>query len=264
MSKSPNWISSGIVNFQRFVVFLRMQSEAARTSQFCKTPRLLNYIVNQMWRSADINDCTGHGENSTTTGLELSFHPIQQVGESPDQKRNPLMRDQFNLQPFVGIATWPCAAIVGLLFASTTYAADNGCFFGRTCLSQITCREAVSEPWIVSPEPWLDDCQITQHYAAALRGKEDRLIPIGAGAFHWFQKDLQGSNSGYGIPGMRGTFFWYLTADPKTVLSNGCTMGAHTNIRLREQDRFRSFYDGQVWSYESYAYITIPEFGTLK
>jgi hypothetical protein len=41
-------------------------------------------------------------------------------------------------------------------------------------------------------------------------------------------------------------------------------VGAHANIRLREQDRFRSFYDGQVWSYETYAYITVPEFGTLK
>lgn len=168
------------------------------------------------------------------------------------------MHVSVTMKSFLAMVTWTSTVIVVLLFATATFATEEDC--GSDC----TCGEAIIEPWTVLPKPWLDDCLISRYYDEAQRRKDEFIIPLGAGAFHWFQKDLDGNNSGYGIPGLRGTFFWYLTADPQTVLSNGWTVGAHTNIRLREQDRFRSFYDGQVWSYESYAYITIPEFGTLK
>jgi hypothetical protein len=73
-----------------------------------------------------------------------------------------------------------------------------------------------------------------------------------------------GRPGGYGIPGLRDTYFWYLYADPQYKVSEGSTIGGHMELRLRETDTFRTFIDDQVWTWELYAYIQDDELGTLK
>ena len=124
--------------------------------------------------------------------------------------------------------------------------------------------EALFAPGITSPVPLLDGCFIDDFHDSVGRWKTKNSIPIGAGAWHWFNQDFRNHNDGYGIPGMRGTFFWYLTADPELKLANGYSVGGHVDCRFREQDRFRSFYSSQVWTYEAYSYLAIPEFGKIK
>ena len=88
-------------------------------------------------------------------------------------------------------------------------------------------------------------------------------IPIGVGAWHWFHEDLIGSNDGYGINGLRGTYWWFITADPSVEICDG-KVGAHLEYRLRDGDTFRSFFDSKFWSYEAYGYLQTAGGGTLK
>ncbi|NNE00311.1 MAG: hypothetical protein HKN47_23580 [Pirellulaceae bacterium] len=109
------------------------------------------------------------------------------------------------------------------------------------------------------------DCDCLGDVAEALTIQSDRWkIPFGGGAYHWFTEDLRGDNDGYGIPGLRDTYFWYVTADPQFQLDGGNRIGGHVELRLREQDLFRSFLPGQVWTYEAYASLTTENHGTLK
>lgn len=94
--------------------------------------------------------------------------------------------------------------------------------------------------------------------------KERYNIPIGLHAWHWFAEDLSGPNDGYGIPGLRGTYWWGITADPEADLGGGRKVGGHLEYRLRDGDTFRSFFDSKFWSYEAYGYVSSEEMGTLK
>jgi predicted porin len=89
-------------------------------------------------------------------------------------------------------------------------------------------------------------------------------MPITGGAWHWFHQSLINRSGGYGIDGLRGTYFWYLYADPEYTTSAGNKVGAHVELRLREVDTFRSFIDDQVWTWENYAYIQNDDLGKLK
>ena len=89
-------------------------------------------------------------------------------------------------------------------------------------------------------------------------------MPVNAGAYHWFTDDLVGNKDGYGIPGLRNTYFWYVTADPQFQLRSGHQLGGHVELRLRERDLFRSFFVGQVWTYEAYVSLATKDYGTLK
>ncbi len=101
-------------------------------------------------------------------------------------------------------------------------------------------------------------------FDSVLGWKNDYDIPISVGAWHWFATDLSGSNSGYGTEGLRGTYWWYVTADPEVDLGNGRKIGGHLEYRLRDGDNFRSFFDSRFWSYEAYGYIHDDDLGTLK
>src|SRR6186997_2903974 len=53
-----------------------------------------------------------------------------------------------------------------------------------------------------------------------LNAKKDASgLPLTFGAWHWFRfgDDGPGSN-GYGIPGLRGTYYWTVEVDPKIKL----------------------------------------------
>ncbi len=80
-------------------------------------------------------------------------------------------------------------------------------------------------------------------------------LPITGGGWHWFHQSLIGRSGGYGIPGLRDTYFWYLNADPQYTMSSGDKIGGHMELRLRETDTFRRFVDDQVWTWELYAYL---------
>ncbi len=120
------------------------------------------------------------------------------------------------------------------------------------------------EPWVVSRAPICDTTQfdwLSNH--ANIEGRCFKF-PVTGGAWHWFHQSLIGRGGGYGIPGIRDTYFWYLYGDPVYDLGDGRKVGGHAELRLRETDSFRSFIDDQVWFWEAYGYIEHEELGKLK
>ena len=89
-------------------------------------------------------------------------------------------------------------------------------------------------------------------------------MPITGGAYHWFHQSLIGNSGGYGIDGLRGTYFYYLYVDPQVSVDRGRTVGGHMELRLRDGDPFRSFIDENIWPWEAYAYVQDDEWGTFK
>jgi len=85
------------------------------------------------------------------------------------------------------------------------------------------------------------------------------------GAWHWFTvDDILGT--GYGSPGLRGTYYWYVNYDPSLEVSWGPVeeIGYHVQTRLRDTgDFFRPFIGGTIWTYENYLYGK-GGFGTVK
>lgn len=69
---------------------------------------------------------------------------------------------------------------------------------------------------------------------------ERRLhLPLGVGAYHWWIADASGrGNNGYGAKGLRGTYFYYVTASPEVDLGGGHKVGGYVDMRFR---------DGQPW-----------------
>ena len=110
-----------------------------------------------------------------------------------------------------------------------------------------------------------DDNLVDQAFESVLGWKNDLPVPIKVGAWHWYAWDLTGNNAGgYGIPGLRGTYWWEIIADPTIDLDDGTKIGIHSNLRLRDGDNFRSFFDSKFWFYELYAHVSTEELGTLK
>jgi len=97
--------------------------------------------------------------------------------------------------------------------------------------------------------------------------KKSRHLPITIGAYNWYHVNNGGpAASGYGIPGLRGTYFWYVTANPQLSLNDGVihSFGAHVDFRFRDTaDKFRSFFNHTYWFYEAYGYAD-TKFGRLK
>lgn len=98
--------------------------------------------------------------------------------------------------------------------------------------------------------------------------KQEHHLPITIGAYNWFHINNGGpAASGYGIPGLRGTYYWYLDADPRITLHNDFiqAIGYHGELRFRESDnKFRSyFHNTHEWFYENYGYVDTPV-GRLK
>jgi hypothetical protein len=99
----------------------------------------------------------------------------------------------------------------------------------------------------------------------ALKRIGDNYVPVGFGAWHWFQVDASGrGDSGYGCKGCRGTYFYYLTVDPELDLGGGRAIGGHLEYEFRDGDPLRTFYSRLAWSYEAYGYYRSKGFGTLK
>lgn len=131
------------------------------------------------------------------------------------------------------------------------------------CSTWCTC---CPDPWIDSREPLFRHSYLD--WLTNLGSKIDDgchfTMPISGGAWHWFHQSLIGRPGGYGIPGLRNTYFWYLYADPEYTNAAGNRIGGHVELRLRETDTFRTFIDDQVWTWEAYGYIQNDDLGTLK
>lgn len=84
-------------------------------------------------------------------------------------------------------------------------------------------------------------------------------LPVTMGAFHWFHVNNGGPNAtGYGIPGLEGTYFYYVQLDPQFTPAPGPVrgVGAHVDFRFRDSaDPLRPFYDHTYWFYELYGWI---------
>lgn len=96
--------------------------------------------------------------------------------------------------------------------------------------------------------------------------KDAAGVPLTFGAWHWWRFGSNGPGSdGYGIPGLRGTYYWSIDVDPKFTLDGPFVkeVGAHAQIRLREQGVFRPFINDQIWPWEAYAYVKTSA-GTFK
>jgi predicted porin len=100
----------------------------------------------------------------------------------------------------------------------------------------------------------------------AVFGWRDKLnLPITAGAWHWYHLDIGGDADGYGPPGLRGTYYWFLTATPEFDLTDETRIGAHVEYRFRDSnDGYRSFFEDTLWFYEGYGYFKNDSLGTLK
>jgi len=92
--------------------------------------------------------------------------------------------------------------------------------------------------------------------------KKEHHLPISIGAHNWLHVNNAGpASSGYGTPGLRGTYFWYIIADPKTDIDGDMiqAVGAHVEYRFRDtSDKFRPFFDRTHWFYEAYGYVDTP------
>jgi hypothetical protein len=129
-----------------------------------------------------------------------------------------------------------------------------------------TCCSCCPDPWVVSRQPifchsYLDG--LTRLGSSIDNGCNFKM-PVTGGAWHWFHQSFQGSPGGYGIPGLRDTYFWYLYVDPEYTTAAGNKIGGHLELRLRETDSFRTFIDDSVWTWEAYGYVHNDNLGTLK
>jgi hypothetical protein len=143
-----------------------------------------------------------------------------------------------------------------LLIASAA-ALTSPLYAGTTAPAPAPEPVPAAEPSTVFGTTWFDE----------LKAKKDAAgIPITLGAWHWFRfgDDGPGSN-GYGIPGLRGTYYWTVELDPKLKLDGPFfkEVGIHSQIRLREEGTFRPFIDDEVWPWEVYGYAKTTA-GTFK
>lgn len=143
-----------------------------------------------------------------------------------------------------------------LLIASVA-AVSSPLYAGTTAPAPAPEPVPAAEPSTVFGTTWFDE----------LKAKKDAAgIPITLGAWHWFRfgDDGPGSN-GYGIPGLRGTYYWTVELDPKLKLDGPFfkEVGIHSQIRLREEGTFRPFIDDEVWPWEVYGYAKTTA-GTFK
>ncbi len=132
---------------------------------------------------------------------------------------------------------------------------------GGTC--NCTC---CPDPWVISREPIYGRSHLggLKKLATSIDNDCNFKMPVTGGAWHWFHQTFNGAPGGYGIPGIRNTYFWYLYVDPEYTTSAGNKVGGHMELRLRETDTFRSFVDDQIWTWELYGYLHNDDLGTLK
>lgn len=106
-------------------------------------------------------------------------------------------------------------------------------------------------------------------YDRTQQWKKDNHLPISIGANHWWHldRDERIYGDGYGVPGERGTYYYYVAIDPSLKLDGEGfvrEIGFHNQTRFRDSgDKLRSFYNDTIWTYETYAFAK-TSLGTFK
>lgn len=120
--------------------------------------------------------------------------------------------------------------------------------------SSFAAAGTLSEYFLGPSNTWDADYERVQQW------KKDNNVPISIGAHHWwhFDRDEPLYGDGYGIPGLRGTYFYFVTLDPSLKLEGSGPVdeiGFHNQTRIRDSgDKLRSYYNDTIWTYETYAY----------
>jgi hypothetical protein len=122
------------------------------------------------------------------------------------------------------------------------------------------------EPEGLLPPTLLGWTPVAELYDEAVAWK-DQYIPLTIGAWHWYHVRQSGPlASDYGIPGLRGTYYYYAVFSPElaTTNKNFDKVGAHVDFRWRDdEDQFRSFFESNYWLWEAYGWVDTPV-GRLK
>ena len=138
-------------------------------------------------------------------------------------------------------------------------ASANQVFFPTSCLEGPTDFAVTSD---APAQVLFPDSLPESLYDSLQKLKQQYHVPISVEAWHWQHANNGGPlGSGYGIPTIRGTYFWSIKADPEMDWDpDGFVrkVGVHSELRLREQDKFRSFFTGNVWFWELYAWVDTP------
>ncbi len=138
-------------------------------------------------------------------------------------------------------------------------ASANQVFFPTSCLEGPTDFAVTSD---AQAQVLFPDSLPESLYDSLQKLKQQYHVPISVEAWHWQHANNGGPlGSGYGIPTIRGTYFWSIKVDPEMDWDpDGFIrkVGVHTELRLREQDKFRSFFTGNVWFWELYAWVDTP------
>jgi len=136
---------------------------------------------------------------------------------------------------------------------------SNGC-----CGHQCSAWFGPVAEFLCSDTVFAESC-IDRLLEKVLQKSKDVHVPVGIGAWHWFQLDSSGrGDNGYGARQVRGTYFYYVTVDPEVELGCGDRVGGHLEYEFRDGDPLRTFYSRTAWSYEAYGYYKSERLGTLK
>lgn len=116
-----------------------------------------------------------------------------------------------------------------------------------------------------------DDFFFDNFYDSVQEWKKEVGLPISIGAHHWWHvdRDERIYGNGYGVPGERGTYYYWLNIDPKITYDEANflqELGFHGQARFRDDPAgtpLRGFYDSNTWSYEAYGYGK-TDWGTFK
>lgn len=96
---------------------------------------------------------------------------------------------------------------------------------------------------------------------------KDEHIPLQLGGWHWTHIRQAGPlRSDYGIPGLRGTYYYFLRFYPELETESPTfdKVGLYIDFRLRDDsDQLRTFYEANYWLWEAYAWVDTPA-GRLK
>ncbi len=114
-----------------------------------------------------------------------------------------------------------------------------------------------AEPDTVFGTTWFDEWKAK---------KDDTGLPLTFGAWHWWRFGDNGPGTdGYGIPGLRGTYYWTIDIDPKYSVNGDFVKeaGLHAQVRLRDDGVFRPFINDEIWPWETYLYAKTTS-GTFK
>ncbi len=212
----------------------------------------------------------GSPRNGAESYWSQSAAPPAVVGASDWQRRGSISWESADWQSELCTSGDCPQGIASAGEEHADYGSDSpvfGCADGGCSHCDCTACGCMScEPWVVSREALFPDTCWNLDRVADLLSVERGCFtfPVTGGAWHWWQKNLIGSGSGYGIPGLRNTYFWYLYFDPAYDAGWGRKYGAHVELRMRETNTFRTFIDQKTWPWEAYAYVQDDEWGTLK